>query len=274
MKDYTTKQLIVFDLDGTLTESKSPMQPDMAKAIAKLLATRKVAVISGGMYKQFKKQFIGQLHAPKELLQNLLLFPTTATAFYRYQNGWKKVYAFTLTKREDHAIRQAFAEVLKEIHYVHPKKTYGKVIENRGSQITFSALGQDVVAKLGKKGIELKDKWKRENTSLKLKIAKMVQKRLPGLEVRAAAYTSIDVTRKGIDKAYGVRKIKSVLKMPIRNMLFVGDGLYPGGNDQAARSRAFNASPLQAPRIPGGLSSKSLRNRSFFDTFQLQRMPM
>ena len=79
-----------------------------------------------------------------------------------------------------------------------------------------------------------KNKWKKEHTGIKLKIAKTLQKNLPNLEVRAAGFTSIDVTRKGIDKEYGIRQIKKHLGIDFDEMLFVGDTLFPGGNDYAA----------------------------------------
>ena len=206
-----------------------------------------MAVIGGGTYQQFKKQFVAELHCPRPLLANLFLFPTTATAFYRYQKGWKKVYRFTLASREVSAIRKAFAETLREIHYVAPRKTYGKVLENRGTQVTFSALGQDVVAVLGKKGLRLKEEWKRKNTPVKLKIAKMLRQKLPSLEVHPSAFTSIDITKPGIDKAYGVRQIKKTLGIPINKMLFIGDALYRGGNDEAAKKTGVECIAVKGP---------------------------
>ena len=235
--NFKNKDLIVFDLDGTLTPSKSDLEPVMSRALTALLAEKKVAVIGGGTYRQFKKQFVGNFHCPRPLLKNLFLFPTTATAFYRYNHGWKNVYSLTLSKSERRIIRKTFADVLEEIHYVQPERTFGKIIEDRGSQVTFSALRQHVVAALGKEGLRLKEEWKKKNTPLKMRIAKLVQKRLPKLEVRTSAFTSIDVTKKGIDKAYGVRQIEKTLKIPIRKMVFIGDGLYLGGNDAAAKNR-------------------------------------
>jgi hypothetical protein len=234
-KIFKDKDLIVFDLDGTLTETKSNMLPDMTRALGELLAEKKVAVISGADYHQFRKQFVAHIAYPKPLLQNLSLFPADATCFYRYNHGWRQQYAFRLSKIDRAKIKKAFRDVLRDIHYVPPTKTYGKVIEDRGTEVTFSALGQDVVLALGKRGVALKKKWTRENTPLKLEIARLVQKRLPRLEVHAAGFTSIDVTKRGIDKAYGVRKISRLFKVPIARMLFVGDALYPGGNDAAAK---------------------------------------
>jgi HAD superfamily hydrolase (TIGR01484 family) len=240
------KQLIVFDLDGTLAPSKTPMDREMSGLMGKLLETKKVAVIGGGGYSQFKKQLLEELKIPKDLLKRLFLFPATSTTFYRYQGAWKNVYAHRLSKAEREKIKKTFEKVFKEIGYQHPKKTYGKIIEDRGTQVTFSALGQDVVKILGsKKGVALKDKWRDGNTPLKLKIAKLMSKYLPNLEVRAAGHTSVDVTKKGIDKAYGLKQIEKYLGVRIKDMLFVGDAIFPGGNDYAVTKTKVDYIPVK-----------------------------
>lgn len=246
--DIRKKKIIVFDLDGTLTETKSPMDAQMSRLLSRLLEKKTVAVIGGGKYALFKEQLLRRLRTPKKLLKNLFLFPTTATAFYRYRSGWKRIYYHGLSKKEKRAIRQAFPAVFKEIGYVHPKQIYGELIEDRGTQMSFSVFGQDIVAVLGEKGIRLKKEWKRKYTPLKLKMAKLLAKRLPNLEVRAAGYTTIDVTRKGIDKAYGIRQIKKYLQVPIAQMVFVGDALFPGGNDFAARRTGVKCIAVSGPK--------------------------
>ena len=246
-KNFKSKELIVFDLDGTLAPSKAPMERSMTDLFMRLLAAKRVAVIGGGKYGLFKEQLIRPLKGyPRELFKNLFLFPTTSTAFYRYDGGWKNVYRHALPGAERARIKKAFREIFKEAGYHHPKKVYGKVIEDRGTQVTFSALGQEIVKVLGKKrGVALKDKWKEENREIKLKMAKMLQKKLPHLEVHAAGHTSIDVTKKGIDKAYGLRQIEKRLRVPIKKMVFVGDALFPGGNDFAAKKTGVDCVPVK-----------------------------
>lgn len=245
-KAFRDKSLIVFDLDGTLTRTKSNMDSQMAIVLSALLQQKKIAVIGGGKYALFRRQLLAQLHCPKVLMRNLFLFPTTATSFYRYQNGWKNIYFFKFSKRERREIMRVFRAVLKEVRYA-PKKVYGKLIEDRGSQITFSALGQDVVETLGAKGVRMKEEWICKNKPLKLKITALVQKQLPDFTVRAAGFTSIDVTRKGIDKAYGVRQIQKHLKVPIKDTLFIGDALFKGGNDYAARRTGVDCIAVRGP---------------------------
>lgn len=242
------KKLIIFDLDGTLAETKSYMDAEMSRLLCALLGRKPVAVIGGGKYELFQKQLLAKLRCPKDRLPRLYLFPTTSTSFYRYRrSGWRQVYVHKLPLAQRRKILRTFERVFRELGYVHPAKVYGKLIEDRGTQVTFSALGQEVVAVLGDKGVRLKKEWKRKYTPLKMKIARRMQKYLPDLEVRAAGYTSIDVTRKGIDKAYGVKQIQKHLRVPVKDMLFVGDALYPGGNDYAARRTGVKCIQVSGP---------------------------
>ncbi|MEK7618313.1 MAG: HAD-IIB family hydrolase [Patescibacteria group bacterium] len=242
------KKLIVFDLDGTLAPTKAQMDSEMAGLIKRLLMRYKVAVIGGGKLQLFQHQFLSRLKVPKALLKNLSLFPVTATTYLHYHNGWKRVYEHKLTKAQVKNILGAFHQVFKEIDYKKPKKTYGQIIENRGSQVTWSALGQDVVKVLGKKGIALKNKWRDKNTPLKLKIAGLLKKYLPDLEVHAAGHTSIDVTKKGIDKGYGLRQMQKYLRVPIRQMLFAGDAIFKGGNDYAVVKTGVDYMKVKDPK--------------------------
>jgi HAD superfamily hydrolase (TIGR01484 family) len=247
MSSFNKKELIVFDLDGTLTPSKSMADREMVAILLRLLEKRKVAVIGGGKYAQFRGQFLSRFPRRDERLANLFLFPTTSNAFYRYRNGWKNVYTLNLPPRTKSNIRKAFKEVFKAIDYVRPKKIYGVTLEDRGTQMSFSPLGQDVVAALGGKGIRLKEQWKAQNDPLRLRIAKLLEKRLPDLEVHVGGLTTIDITRKGIDKAYGVRQIEKYLHIPIRNMVFIGDALFPGGNDYAAKRSGVQCIAVRNP---------------------------
>ena len=261
MNKLSKKSLIVFDLDGTLAESKAPLKPDMAKTLKALLTEKHVAVIGGGSYEVFKDQLVKHLPLSAPLLEKLFLFPTTSTAFYRYKRGaWRTVYRKTLSAADKKRIMKAFSDAFTKTGYVHPKKLWGKVIEDRGSQVTFSALGQDVVTKLGKKGIAMKEQWFNENQPLRLKMVKIMSRELPKFEVRSGGLTSIDVTQKGIDKAYGVRQIEKHLHVPIKDMVFIGDALYKGGNDAAAKKTGVQTISTSGPRETITIIKKILNN--------------
>ena len=221
------KKLIVFDLDGTLTESKSDMDMEMAELMASLLEKKKVAVIGGANYETLQSQFLFKLQVQPESLKNLFLFPTTATIFYRFNGSeWEEVYRDELTEEEKKEVLSGFENTFRELGYRHPEKIYGDIIEDRGTQMTFSALGN-------KAPLEAKEKWNKENQDIRSKIEKVLQKNLPDMEAKVAGLTSIDVTRKGVDKGYGIKQINKHLDVPLEEMLFVGDAFFPEGNDEA-----------------------------------------
>ncbi|HEY0308076.1 MAG TPA: hypothetical protein VGB94_07945 [Acidobacteriaceae bacterium] len=82
------KKLIVFDLDGTLAESKSPLDAEMSALLDDLLGIVKVAVISGGDWPQFEKQVLSKL--AHDNLTNLSLLPTCGTKFFNMRWVGKK----------------------------------------------------------------------------------------------------------------------------------------------------------------------------------------
>jgi phosphomannomutase len=233
-KNFKNKKLIVFDIDGTLAPSKVPADREMIALLLRLLGAKKIAVIGGGKYDLFKKQLVRQLPKRDPRLEHLYLFPTNSTAFYRYHQGrsWYKVYSHELSRAERGKIKDAFAEVFRKTNYSHPPKTWGPVVEDRGTQITFSALGQEVVEKLGKRGLKLKEEWNK-HSDVRPQLTKVLIKLLPKFEVRLGGLTSIDITRKGIDKAYGIRQIEKKLHVTRKKIFFVGDAIFPGGNDYA-----------------------------------------
>ncbi len=241
------KKLIVFDLDGTLAESKAAIDKEMAQRLDTLLSVAKVAVISGGDWPQFEKQVLANLHAGKNL-KNLSILPTCGTKFFQYKKEWKQLYTENFTDAEKKKIIDSLNTAVDESGY-KAKKTWGDTIEDRGSQVTYSALGQQ--APLDEKKKYDPDFKKRE------KIKKSLEKMIPEFAVNLGGATSVDVTKKGIDKKYGIHKLRDVLDIKIKEMIFIGDALFPGGNDYPAREAgAFSvkvSGPDETKRVVEGI---------------------
>lgn len=247
--DYKNKQLIVFDLDGTLTESKSPLASDMEALLIKLLEQKQVAIIGGGRWQQFQDQFLAHFNCPPDLFVRLYLFPTTGTSFYKYEvnKGWQNIYSILLSDEQKKRIIDSLNATLKEINFPQPEKIYGEQLQDRGSQITFSALGQDVVDVLGtEKGVALKKAW--GALPWRSKIAEELQKKIPDLEVHKGGISTIDITQKGIDKGYGIKQINEHVGIPVADMLFIGDAIYPGGNDYAVTETGVDYVQVNGPQ--------------------------
>ncbi len=231
------KKLIAFDLDGTLADSKSPADDRMLSVFAELLDKFQVCVISGGKFEQFQKQLLGRLKATPAQLERLHIMPTSGTTYYKYdqvKQDWQQVYAENFTEAEKNKIINALNKGFDALGY-RAEKTYGETIEDRGSQVTFSVLGQDIVDELGKEGHRLKEEWDPDNKK-KLELLDYICPLIPEFEVRAGGMTSIDVTKKGIDKAYGIKKLIELLGIPKHDILFIGDRLQEGGNDYPVKA--------------------------------------
>ena len=240
MQEEYFKKAIVFDLDGTLTQSKVVIDGEMSTLLCELLEKKIVAVVGGGSYSQFKKQFLSGFKCETALFKNLALFPTSGSSGYLYKDGlWEKIYDHALGAAEKSDIKKAFAAAFSSIGYRHPLKIYGEVIEDRGAQITFSALGQ-------KAPLQKKKEWNKKKDR-RFEIKKELENRLPNFEVRIGGLTSIDVGRKGIDKAYAVGKIMDVFNLSSNEIVFVGDALYEGGNDSEVIRTGVDTIPVLSP---------------------------
>ena len=231
------KKLIVFDLDGTLAESKSSLDAEMSARLHDLLGIVKVAIISGGDWPQFEKQLLSNLPHDERLV-NLSLLPTCGTKFFRYAGGWKKLYEEDFTADEKERIISSLKKAVGVAGF-KVEKVWGEVIEDRGSQITYSALGQQAPLKE-------KEKWDPDFTKRK-KIKVLLDPLIPGFSVRLGGSTSIDVTKPGIDKAYGIRKLRDVLGISLKEMIYIGDALFVGGNDYPAEQAGVVSIPVRGP---------------------------
>jgi HAD superfamily hydrolase (TIGR01484 family) len=231
------KKLVVFDLDGTLAESKSSLDAEMSKLLHDLLGVVKVAVISGGDWPQFEKQVLSHLPHDQRL-ENLSLLPTCGTKFFRYSGDWKKIYSEDFTADEKKKIIDSLNKAFQAAGF-KVEKVWGEVIEDRGSQITLSALGQQAP-------LAEKIKWDPDFAKRK-KIKAILDALIPGFSVRLGGATSIDVTKPGIDKAYGMRKLRDILGISLEEMIYVGDALFPGGNDYPAEQVGVISIPVRRP---------------------------
>ena len=231
------KKLIVFDLDGTLAASKSPLDAEMSSLLHCLLGVVKVAVISGGAWLQFEKQVLSNL-PQDERLAGLSILPTCGTEFFQYTSEWKKLYSEDFTSDEKEKIVSSLKKAI-EVAGFNVEKTCGEAIEDRGSQITYSALGQQAP-------LEEKEKWDPDFAKRK-RIKEILDTLIPEFSVRLGGTTSIDVTKPGIDKAYGIRKLRDILGISLNEMIFIGDALFVGGNDYPAKQAGVLSISVRGP---------------------------
>lgn len=228
------KKIIVFDLDDTLAITKSPISDRMSKLLILLLKKYEVCIISGGKFEQFKKQVVDRLEAMPIALSKLHLMPTCGTRYYKFNTTgekWVLQYEEDLTAEQKTKIIKVLTTGAKK-QGIWEEKPYGDIIEDRGSQITYSALGQDAPA-------DRKYKWDPDGEK-KMALRDYAVPLLSEVEVRVGGTTSVDVTRIGVDKGYGMRKLMKELKVNEKHILFIGDKLKEGGNDYPVKAMGID----------------------------------
>ena len=234
----TPYPVAMFDLDGTLAASKSDISSATAHQLCVLLSTMDVCIISGGRFEQFDTQVLHHLAQPCAL-ERLHLMPTCGTRYLRWSGTWTEVYFEKLTVDETRRAMEGLRNGAEELG-LWTNDTWGPALEDRGSQVTYSALGQDAPG-------DAKAAWDPDN-SKKMALQKLVASRLPDLAVASGGSTSIDVTRQGIDKAYGARKLMAALHLCKREILFFGDRLQPGGNDYPVKAMGIDSIEVNGPK--------------------------
>ena len=217
-------RLVAFDLDDTLAPSKSPIPARIGEQLIALAERVEVAVISGGQIAQFRSQVVDRLPpASPSVLERIHLMPTCGTQYYRYDGeGFTARYAHELSADERSRALAAVEDEARRLGFWE-SDTWGDILEDRGSQITFSALGQ-------RAPLDAKVAWDPTGAK-KNTLRAAVAERLPDLEVRSGGSTSVDITHRGIDKAYGMRQLAAETGIPLEDMLFIGDRFDPDGND-------------------------------------------
>lgn len=226
------KKLIAFDVDDTLVKSKNPISDEMRDLLAELLKKYEVAIISGSRYEVFQVNILEPLHTiAADDLRHMHILPTCGTRHYTFDETtreWNLEYAEDLTKDEKAKISEVSERHAREFG-LWPENPYGEVIEDRLSQVAMSLLGQQAPA-------EAKYEWFNAHKEETYSLAEAIGAELPEFEVRYGGTTTIDVTKKGVDKAYGMRKLMDKLGLSIENILFIGDRLEEGGNDYPVKA--------------------------------------
>lgn len=236
------KKLIAFDLDRTLVDSRTRIDGRMADALDRLLEKFQICVISGGAFKRFENQLLDGLNISPDKLKRLHLMPACGTRYYVYEPAgvsWRQVYAEDLDGSQKQKIIAALNKGFDDLGY-RENEVYGDCIDDRGSQVTFSALGRDIIEALGPEGVRRREAWDPDNKK-KSELRGYIAGLLPEFEVRAGGVTSIDVTKPGIDKAYGMKKLIELLKINKEDILFIGDRLQEGGNDYPVKAMGIDS---------------------------------
>lgn len=217
------KKIICFDLDGTLAPSKERLDDEMVTLINELLEKYYVSVITWWWEDRFQKQIFDYITDDENLLSKFIPCPTCGTKMYKYDNWkWNKLYSLDFSPEEKELILSSMDEVM-DILDLRPEKTWWELVEDRWSQITFSALGQEAP-------LEEKKLWDPDFKKRKV-IQAELEKRIPNFSINSGWSTSIDITMKWVDKAFWVKKLIENFPVELDEILFIWDAVFPWWND-------------------------------------------
>lgn len=234
------KKLIAFDLDDTLAVTKSPISDEIANLLTRLAGLYEVCVITGGTYDQVERAVLSRLNVSVGRLANLHFLPVNGGRYHFFDvtdNAWRQErWAEDLSAVDKRKISRVLEKVARRLGYWEPNPA-GEIIADRGSQITYSALGQ-----LAKP--EDKYAWD-PNYKKRQKLYEAVSKELSNFEVRINGNTSLDVTKTGIDKGFGMERLRERLNFERDEVLFIGDQLQEGGNDYPVKALGIDTINVQ-----------------------------
>lgn len=214
---------VFFDLDDTLAESFHAPSPRALDGIGKLLTHIPVSVISGATFLRMHKQFLFTLESHPHA-DRLYIFPTSGAQAYRFSSGmWEQLYDLVLDEEARTRIKKAITEAVNSLEVLHGIPHYGEQTIDKGSQIAYTHVGVDAPK-------DVKDSWDSDGSKRGL-LWKTLKESLPEFEVLMGGVTTIDITLKDVNKSHGVLWFSKELAIPVQEMLYVGDALYPGGND-------------------------------------------
>ena len=223
------KKVLSFDIDQTLNIAKTPIPDEIAELLRDLLDYYEICPISGQKFDQFLIQIVNRLkdvNVTDEQLKHLHLFVAQGTQYYRYDGqNWQQIYNYPLTDDQVAEITKAIQQAAEELGYWEQDKVKegDEIIENRLSQVTFSALGQ-------KAGTEVKYAWDPDCKKREAIVAR-AKELASSYEYEIGGTTSINAFIPGMNKVFGMTHLLEELGVTKEEVLYFGDMTQPGGND-------------------------------------------
>lgn len=208
-----------FDLDNTLTPSKSLILAEHAPILKELSTRGDIIVVSG--------------HGEKDIRKHLT--PTLAGSFHILgQNGnfaetkdGRILWNRSLSEEQKNATHAFIAKARKHLNY--SVKDEKDIIEDRDSQIAFSLIGhhedkaiKDAFDPNHKKRSQLLSDFSTEVEALKK----------AHVEVRIGGTTNLDFFEYGKNKGHNIGVFIEKMRWNKAECIYMGDALFPGGNDE------------------------------------------
>ncbi len=233
--DFTKKRIIIADVDETICESCQQISPEMAEQINNMVASGYTfAFISGTKAEDLQNMISSRVNETHHILA------TTGTKYVLMENETRStIYNCSLSQNEKEEILLALDKLIQQYQIIS-LTTKEDQVQDRDSQITLSAIGRHASS-------ELKAKYDTDGSKRQVWI--WFLKGLLGekYDFKIGGTTSLDITQKGLDKEWGIRKFLKHHNLNSEQVLFMGDKIYPGGNDYPA-TKVVDCLAVKSPK--------------------------
>jgi HAD superfamily hydrolase (TIGR01484 family) len=229
------KKIIVMDVDETTCKSCQIISEKMAEKIDYLTSKGyQFAFISGTKVDDLLKMVSSGLQQEHHILA------TTGTKYVKVNKGRQEtIYNHSFSEDDKREIFSAIEQLITKFE-IRSMTTKEDQLQDRDSQITLSAIGRHAPS-------EMKAKYDPNGERRKLWV-KHLKETLGAhkYSLKIGGTTSIDVTRNGFDKEWGIREFAKHNNFALSQIVFIGDKIYPGGNDFAA-SKIVDCIAVKSP---------------------------
>lgn len=246
----TMPDAVMFDLDDTLAESFQPPSERVLEKLFTLAERKPVAIISGAAFARIERDVLKRAPHKADASNFYVLSDNGARCDAWKGDRWETAYSFPLDASEREGIAHAIGETVAETNIFSGKEGEYRIID-RNTSVAFAAL-EDGATKTKKSA------WDPEFVK-RPKLAEILRTKLLGYEVLIGGKTTIDIVRKGISKAYGVEWLSKELGILAKDMLFIGDAFYEGGNDASVIPTGIQTHATSGPEETEKMIDEMLR---------------
>lgn len=241
MTNFAEKEIFIFDVDGTVADSYRPVQPKNAEIICNLLKSGKIIVFATGRAREsLEEKVLALLPCGSLYMSQIYMLPAGGAAMYSWEGGmWQEAYTNRIDAKYEHKIIELYK---KTVEHVDPNiKGEGCFIENKDYlMLSCAAVGYGST-----KAERLA--WD-PNHEKRMQIIGKINEEFPHLDVSIGGSATIDITKKGVNKADGLNRLFDILKLDKKDALFIGDGVFPGGNDYCILETGIDILKVESPK--------------------------
>lgn len=218
-------KLITFDLDGTLTQHRSKLEPANREILEKLKKQYKVLILAAGSCKRAYDQ--------------LNSFSIDIIGNYGLEQSSIENGEFKILQKKKYSVNKK--KVSESIEKLRQKTGY---VQYDGDSVEFHESGLITFPLLGTKA-RLEDKLNFDpDCSKRSQIYELVASEFPEFNCYIGGSSSFDIVLKKYDKCSALNEYCSKNKISVEEVIFFGDGYQKGGNDEPLFKSNFHCVPV------------------------------